>query len=289
MVHEHELRRSKDLSAGLIPARKGRRSFMGLFETTRGSHGFFRFLLVAALVLTGCAHSQPEPADEMPPEQVPIRLDLAERYLLESEPRMALEQLLLVKEQAGDNPRLHFNLGLTFSVMNELDRAAEAYRQAVTLKPSYGEAWNNLGQVEQARGNFDAAARAYETAVEQEEYMTPEFAAFNLGRLYAEQNDRASALDWLNRGMELNSRYIPPYLLSAEIYREDGNFKDSTEVLARGVRARPDSLKLRMELAGDFLRTDQEDRAKEQFRWIIEQQPESEEASRAADYLEMLR
>ncbi|MFW5730404.1 MAG: tetratricopeptide repeat protein [Desulfonatronovibrionaceae bacterium] len=225
----------------------------------------------------------------MPQDQVPIRLDLAERYLLESEPRMALEQLLLVKEKAGDDPRLHFNLGLTYSVMNELDRAAQAYEQAVALNPSYGEAWNNLGQVEQARGNHEAAARAYEAAVDQEEYMTPEFAAYNLARLYAEQDEKKSALDWLNRGMELNSRYIPLYEFSAEIYRQEGNFARAADVLDRGVRARPDSLQLRMELAGEFLKIDREDKAKEQFRWIIEQEPESEEAAKAASYLEMLR
>jgi Flp pilus assembly protein TadD len=57
------------------------------------------------------------------------------------------------------------NLGVARRAAGDLDGAALAHRQALTLKPDYASAQNNLGAVEAERGDYDAAARSFEAAL----------------------------------------------------------------------------------------------------------------------------
>jgi hypothetical protein len=50
-------------------------------------------------------------------------------------------------------------------VRSSLEDASRAYSQAVTCRPAYAEAWNNLALIEHARRRFDAAETAYRRAL----------------------------------------------------------------------------------------------------------------------------
>ncbi|RQD56844.1 MAG: tetratricopeptide repeat protein [Desulfonatronovibrio sp. MSAO_Bac4] len=240
------------------------------------------------LVLSACAHS-PSKDTEVPMEQVEIRLDLAERYLWDDEPRMALEQLRIIEGAATDNQRLHFVFGLAYTVLDDLPKAAASYRQSLEINPSSGEAWNNLGQVRQAMGQFEEAKQAYEMALQQGDYMTPEFAAFNLASLYAAQGQWDQALDWSSTGIEKNRRYIPLYEQSAEFFRTTERYQEAAKILEAGVEARPDNIRLKLMLAEELLSIGREQDAKKWFNRIIQRDPQSEEGRTAQHYLEILR
>lgn len=245
-------------------------------------------LILTLLLVAGCAHTDHKNTG-LTPEQADIRLELAERYLLDSEPRMALEQLRIVQATHPRNPRLHFNLGLTYTVLEDFENAARAYQQAVALEPSYGEAWNNLGQIKQALGDFESARLAYQRALELEEYMTPEFAAFNMASLFAEQGRIDQALAYSALGIEKNRRYIPLYEQSASLLTRTGRHQQAIDVLEKGVASRPDSLNLQLLLAEELLRVGREQEAKKMFERILRQDPEADEGRTAAYYLEALR
>jgi Tfp pilus assembly protein PilF len=135
---------------------------------------FLVFFLVA-----GCAHT---PGQEMAisAEEAESRLMLAENYLVEAEPRMALEQLRIIESQTQQCRRLHFLFGVSYKLLDDLEMSSRAYERAVEIDPYFGEAWNNLGQVKQALGEYEASRRAYEHALTLDGYMTPEFAAYNM-------------------------------------------------------------------------------------------------------------
>lgn len=240
------------------------------------------------LVLSACAHS-PSTDEEIPMEQVDIRLDLAERYLLDGEPRMALEQLRIVEGVAADNLRLHFIFGLAYTVLDDLPEAAASYKKTLEINPSSGEAWNNLGQVKQAMGEFEEAEHAYAKSLEQEEYMTPEFAAFNMASLYAEQGRLDHALDWSRKGIEKNRRYTPLYEQAAEFLRATEKYQEAAKILEDGVAARPDNIRLQLMLAEELLSIGREQDAKKWFNRIIQRDPQSEEGRTAQNYLEILK
>ncbi len=241
------------------------------------------FFLVA-----GCAHA-PRQEQEISREEEQSRLRLAEKYLLEAEPRMALEQLKIIEKAAEDCRDLHFFLGVAYKLLDDHEMSIKAYERAVSLDPCYGEAWNNLGLVRQASGEYEASRRAYEQALMLDEYMTPEFAAYNMASLMAEQGRLDQALAYSRLGIEKNRRYIPLYRQSADLLRQTGRLEEAVDVLEKGASARPDSMKLRIILAEELIRLGREQEAKKWFARIIEQDPESDEAETAAHYLEVFR
>ena len=66
----------------------------------------------------------------------------------------------------------------------EIQGASAAYRRAVTVNPSYAEAYNDLGVVLESLGNLQEAEEAYKSAVT----LKPDFGAAhsNLASLYEE-------------------------------------------------------------------------------------------------------
>lgn len=245
------------------------------------------FLLILVLV-SGCAHT-PDKEAALPPQEVESRLDLAEMYLVEAEPRMALEQLKMVQGEAADDPMLYFFLGVAYELLSDHEKSVQAYEQAVALDPDFGDAWNNLGQVRQVVGEFEKARQAFKRALGLEDYMTPEFAAYNMADLLAEQGEYDQALVYSTLGLEKNRRYIPLYPQKAFLLRKTGRHEQALDVLRLGVDARPDSSYLKLMLAEELVRHGLEREAKSLFARLIEQDPESDEAEKAVHYLEVLR
>ena len=56
-------------------------------------------------------------------------------------------------------------MGNILQEQDKLDPAIEAYKKAVTIKPDYPEAYNNMGNAFQEQGKLDAAIEAYKKAV----------------------------------------------------------------------------------------------------------------------------
>jgi tetratricopeptide (TPR) repeat protein len=57
-----------------------------------------------------------------------------------------------------------FDLGLARHDLRDYDKAADAYRKAIELKPDHAEAALNLGTVLQEKGDLDSAMQAYANA-----------------------------------------------------------------------------------------------------------------------------
>lgn len=244
--------------------------------------------LLILMLASGCAHT-PDQEAALPPQEVESRLDLAKMYLVEAEPRMALQQLKMVQGEAADDPMLYFFLGAAYELLGDHEKSVQAYEQAVALDPDFGDAWNNLGQVRQVVGEFEKAGQAFQRALGLEDYMTPEFAAYNMANLLAEQTEYEQALVYSTRGLEKNRRYIPLYPQKAFLLRKTGRHEQALDALRLGVDARPDSSYLKLMLAEELVRYGLEQEAKNLFARLIEQDPESDEAEKAVHYLEVLR
>ena len=230
--------------------------------------------------------------EKVTPEQIQARLELAESYLGEQEPRLALQQILLIKPAARDNPRLYFDLGLTYMALGEEQKAEQVYLKAIQLDQNYAPAWNNLGQVYMVRGSYSQAEQAFKKALSILTYLTPEFAAYNLAHLYLRQKRIDLALQYATLSIEKNWRYIPGYILVAKLYLQKGQLNEAINLLKQGVEANPENTQIILNLAEYLVRTgdpDANEQAKKYFRQILQLNPACQEAQVARDYLDFIQ
>ena len=110
---------------------------------------------------------------------------------------LALTALLFVLGAASAAPRpsedavRRNNGGAELLKQGKLTEAIAEFRQAVTVDPTYGAAWRNLGFALDKQGQVDEAVTAYQQAVA----LEPEVNAYNnLGVLYDKQGRTDQAI-----------------------------------------------------------------------------------------------
>jgi predicted O-linked N-acetylglucosamine transferase (SPINDLY family) len=126
-------------------------------------------------------------------------------------------QLAMQRFQAGDlaqaesllrkiisiqpNAELVVNLGVVLDAMGKPRDAAEAYRQAIRLRPDLPEAHNNLGNAHIACGELDEAIASYEQALK----IRPDYpqALSHLGNTLKDVGYIRPALDCYERAIQL--------------------------------------------------------------------------------------
>ena len=71
-----------------------------------------------------------------------------------------------------DDADVHYNLGIALHEKGKLEEAADAYREAIRIRPNFHQAHLNLGTVLQDQGKPAEAVAAYREAIR----LVPEFA-----------------------------------------------------------------------------------------------------------------
>jgi tetratricopeptide (TPR) repeat protein len=132
-------------------------------------------------------------------------------------------------------------VGTLYRLMNEPERAIEAYRQATTLDPKYASPWYNLGNIYATLGRSEAAIAAYRKAIalnpadpwpyhllalvyeSREEYG--EAVTLYKQAIERHQSDRDRAISWDTLG---------------SVYHDQGRLKEAQHAFQEALRLNPD-------------------------------------------------
>ncbi|MFP4257602.1 MAG: tetratricopeptide repeat protein [Desulfovermiculus sp.] len=216
-------------------------------------------------------------------------MDLASSYLANDQPRRALRQLKALQDQAENNPDYHYLHGLTSARLDRNSEAKKHFQEAVNLRSDFGQAWNNLGKVYISLDRKDEARQAFVQALDIPTYLTPEYPAYNLARLDMEGGRPEQAEKWLRQSLQANPGFVPAILLLSKLLTADERLSAAVDVVRRGLYIHPDNVDLMQDLAQNFLRLGQHDKAKQWFERIARKaDPQSKAAQMAEDYLELL-
>ncbi|MDZ7760904.1 MAG: tetratricopeptide repeat protein [Desulfovermiculus sp.] len=251
-------------------------------------HGVFLglFGLSLAFSFSGCTVLTPRAQMD---QEVRARMDLASSYSANEQPRLALRQLQALQGPADNHPDYHFLYGLTWSKLQRHEQACEHFRKAVSLRPEFAQAWNNLGQSYAALDQAEKAEQAFRQALDIPTYLTPEFAAYNLSRLYKDQGQTEEAKGLARQSLDANPEFVPAMILFSELLTADNRIQEAVDIVSRGLQAQPNDVRLMQDLAENLLRLGRQKQARQWFERIAKTaDPQSEAAQVAADYLELL-
>lgn len=248
-------------------------------------------VLVLCVALSGCLAARSgskNVSSNMNTNEVELRLNLVEAHIKNNQPQLALQELVQVESSASNLSRFHFDSGMIYMQLNELEKSRAGFAEAVEIDDDFGEAWNNLGKIEEALKHPKEAEAAYLKALNILTYLTPEFPAYNLGLMMVRQGKNKEAEQYARKALSRNWRYIPAYKLLADSLIAQNRMEDAESVLKSGLDADMSSMSTLLALGELRVRMGKNEQAREIFQKIITQSPQSNEAKVAKDYLGLL-
>jgi protein O-GlcNAc transferase len=130
-----------------------------------------------------------------------------------------------------------FRDGVAAQQRGELERAAEAYRQAIDAEPGYAEAHANLGVVLARLGHYDEAVASYERALRIKPQLTA--ARLNLGLAHYRAGALAAALEAFRAAHAADPSLLQARQLLGLVLVETGHDAEAIPHLEASAEATP--------------------------------------------------
>lgn len=180
-----------------------------------------------------------------------------------------------VLAQVSSEADVHFNLGKTYLQLNQYDEAVREFHQAISLKPTWPEAYFELGIAYSAipirsgdtRDNLTAALKAFEEAIR----LKPDWpeALVELGSKYHSLQQFDKAITALKRAINLKPELAQAHQQLGIEYLYIGHYKDAIDSLQEAVRLKP-TQPLPHELLGlAYLVVDEPQKALEEYKILL--------------------
>ena len=228
---------------------------------------------ICLITMTGCAMDQ---GKKKAVTETHVKMAMA--YIEAGDLNGALKELLPAEKLSPNDPQVHHLLGLSYYGKGFREKARDEFKQAVTLKPDYSDALNDLGAIYLDMELWDQAISAFNQALTNILYDKPTNALYNLGRAYLGKGDYKKAMavfqdalsryprielvplirhfmgrtsyamkdipgatDHFKKSTELAPGYTESYYWLGECYLQSGKLKEARAAFETVVRLEPNS------------------------------------------------
>lgn len=146
----------------------------------------------------------------------------------------AYEQALKLKPSMAD---LWFNLAIVYTQLSQPAAAERAYRQAIHIQPGFFEAHGNLGTLLQSQGRLDEAQACYQQGLK----IQPQDARghFNLGTVLRDKGLLSLAVESYQRAIALFPNYADAYNNLGETWRDQGDMTQAVQCYQHALQLQP--------------------------------------------------
>ncbi len=164
----------------------------------------------------------------------------------------AIRSFLLASQVDSTAPSVFYELGMSFFLLHEFDRAATHFRHAIDLHMKDGRADFMLGVLAVLQDALPDAKEHFERALARE----PQNAHYLLhyGVLLSRLNDNDAALAQMRKAEQLDPANPLTHFNLGRLYRELGQLDDARHELQEAIRLRPDFSSAHYVLAGVYRR-----------------------------------
>ena len=132
----------------------------------------------------------------------------------------------------------HFRIGATFQKLGKLEKAIEAYNKALSLKPDYADAYNNMGISLAGQGKVAEAIEAYNKALS----LKPDYAEayYNMGTSLAGQGKLAEAIEAYSKALSFKPDFFEACSNMGLALNEQGKLAEAIEAYNKALSIKPD-------------------------------------------------
>lgn len=175
------------------------------------------------------------------------------------------------QEKLNYDAELNYFLGIALDERGQTDRAKEAYREAIRLKPDYADVYYNLGVVMAEQGGSAEAMKDYRRAIE----IDPDYSAayYNLGALLQSQGKLDEAI-W-NYYQTLRVQPYDAYAHNnlGNALRREGKLVEAIRHYRLALQFKPDYALAHNNLGYALFRQGDMDEASQHFQKALELRP----------------
>ncbi|VVM27877.1 hypothetical protein BSPWISOXPB_5428 [uncultured Gammaproteobacteria bacterium] len=171
----------------------------------------------------------------------PIYKKTAEEYFLEGNQdfyKSKFDKAIEAFKKAIEikpNYEAYYNIGVAYTSSNKFKEAIEAYEKAIKIKPNY-EAYCNIGIAYASSNKFKKAIEAYEKAIE----IKPDKdeAYYGIGVAYTSSNKFKEAIEAFKKAIEIKPNYEAYYNIGVAYAKLD-KFKEAIKAFKKAIEIKP--------------------------------------------------
>jgi predicted O-linked N-acetylglucosamine transferase (SPINDLY family) len=163
--------------------------------------------------------------------------DLANKLKKEENLEEAAEHFRQVIQLCPDYAPAYNNLGTTLQKLDHIEEAEYCYRKALEIKPNLAETYNNLASIYQLNGDYIEARKLFNHCLQlKPDYI---FAWFNLACISHGEGNSAQAKQELQQALKFNPNYVEALLTLATIIQAQGYFNEAIAICAKVLKLEP--------------------------------------------------
>lgn len=139
-------------------------------------------------------------------------------------------------ERPSDAEQIH-RAGVSYYESGEFEKAIEAYRQALRLRPDLHESYYHLGMAYSSLGRYKEAVEAYNSAVR----IKPDYAAayYNLGHAHSNLNQYGRAIKAFKQAIQHDPDNVEIYLALGDAYADSGEEEKAVAAFEAAILREP--------------------------------------------------
>ena len=201
-------------------------------------------------------------------------------YLSENPPKThkAYVEFIKAVETDPSNGDAYYALGHLYFLRQEYAKAIEAFKKTLEITPDSSAAFNYMGQALEIMGRVEEAVLAYQNAMNNLQYETPQLPHWNLALLYKKGERYEMALEQLQHVRRMEPNNIAVLYEIGETYVKLGTPSLARPLYEEAAHVAPNDYRTHYWLASFYLKEGLSVEAVHAFKKVIELSPESEEA-----------
>jgi Tfp pilus assembly protein PilF len=199
---------------------------------------------------------------------------------------MALRYLKAAEARRPKDAQLLYEIALAYNARGFRREAKEYLQKALAVQPDYAEASNALGAFLADEGRFEESRRAFEKALNNPYYETPQLAAYNLGTLFYRLGKYQEAAKYYRQAIEFAPNYAAAHLELARTLEALGDTAGALNEYKEALQYDPQLVQANFGYGRLLFQKGDYVAAKYYLEQVIKLAPDSPTAKAAMDYLD---
>ena len=245
----------------------------------------FLGMIPVVLLLVGCA-SRP---DVDPRRTAETHYHLGWAYFRAGDFQGAIPEYSKAVELHPTEPMYRDAMGTALMHTGRLDGAIVQFEEALRIDPKFTESRNNLASAYLLKGDLEKARAALNEVLKDPFYATPQYAYYNLAKIYEREGKIDQAIWEYRRALDIDRDYVDAHNSLGVLYLHQGKVDLAIDKFTEATRLNPRVALYQRNLGVAYVQVGDSRKARRAFERVLELERDGPSAEYARRMLRELK